>query len=206
MKNVRPKGFYAGASHPKPTSSQWLGRFRRSSNTNAQASDRQVQKRIASPCPDNLALLTTTRLENACYQLKLFISGNEEVSFGPGNVNHTRLNSFFKRIYLNASSLIRAVKQLVFAVNEVWSVSYRRYFGRKLITASTCGSGTDSDWPMTFARALVNGRDVGLHRRAERRQSQDEPTTPKTAVGVRSPAREPARRTTQPSPGINNGK
>jgi len=127
MKNVRPKGFYAGASHPKPTNSQWLGRFRRSSNTNAQASERQVQKRIASPCPDNLALLTTTRLENACYQLKLFISGNEEVSFGPGNVNHTRLNSFFKRIYLNASSLIRAVKQLVFAVNEVWSVSYRRY-------------------------------------------------------------------------------
>lgn len=127
MKNVRPKGFYAGASHPKPTNSQWLGRFRRSSNTNAQASDRQVQKRIASPCPDNLALLTTTRLENACYQLKLFISGNEEVSFGSGNVNHTRLNSFFKRIYLNASSLIRAVKQLVFAVNEVWSVSYRRY-------------------------------------------------------------------------------
>lgn len=127
MKNVRPKGFYAGASHPKPTNSQWLGRFRRSSNTNAQASDRQVQKRIASPCPDNLALLTTTRLENACYQLKLFISGNEEVSFGSGNVNHTRLNSFFKRIYLNASNLIRAVKQLAFAVNEVWSVSYRRY-------------------------------------------------------------------------------
>src|SRR5690348_11474937 len=34
-------------------------------------------------------------------------------------------------------------------------------FGRKLITASTCGSGTGSDWPMAFARALVNGRDVG---------------------------------------------
>src|SRR5690348_14940894 len=88
-----------------------------------------VRSRSASlhPALTIWPLLTTTRLENACYQLKLFISGNEEVSFGPGNVNHTRLNSFFKRIYLNASSLIRAVKQLVFAVNEVWSVSYRRY-------------------------------------------------------------------------------